>query len=101
MLQRSCKIIVVLLFFGLRVSAQFRGNTEMRGKDHAPADSLPVFRFSGTVIAPNHYSSHLGFFCRQELKIEKAISIPLRIRLGSVDHVNWLERKPNAIAPIR
>lgn len=101
MLQRSFKIIVVLLFFGFRVSAQFSGNVKTGGKDHAPADSLPVFRLARTIIAPDHYSSHLGFFCRQELKLEKAITIPLRIRIGSIDHVNWLERKPNAVTPIR
>lgn len=51
------------------------------------------------IIAPisylpgNYYSSQLGFFCRQEIKFEKATGIPFRFRLGSVQQVDWLEGK--------
>jgi len=41
----------------------------------------------------NYYSSHLGFVCRQEIKIEKSTGIPFRFRLGSVQQVDWLEGK--------
>jgi hypothetical protein len=48
-----------------------------------------------TNIAPNFYCSNLAFFCKQEIKLEKAIKIPFKFRLGSVQMVDYLERKPN------
>jgi len=46
-----------------------------------------------TIIQPDFYSTHLGFFCTQEIKIEKQWHVPLIFRLGSVEYNNWLEQK--------
>ena len=45
------------------------------------------------VIAPNFYVTNLGFFCKQEIKFEKATKIPFRFRLGSVEDCDWIEGK--------
>jgi len=44
-------------------------------------------------VSSDFYCNSLGFFCRQEWKVEKAIAIPFRFRLGSVAEVDRLEGK--------
>jgi hypothetical protein len=68
-----------------------------RGWNHLNLRSSPPSFIKPVRIAD--YVSTLGIICRQELKFDKITPLPVRFRLGSLDYVNWMERKPNAIKP--
>lgn len=36
---------------------------------------------------------HLALFCKLEVKLEQTVQLPVKVRLGSVDYVDWLEGK--------
>ncbi|MEO6894420.1 MAG: hypothetical protein ABI136_05240 [Ginsengibacter sp.] len=58
---------------------------------------LPLENFnsvSSSALPGNFSTCKYGFFCRQELKIEKATNFPIRIRLGSLEQCNYYEGKP-------
>ena len=43
------------------------------------------------------YIKDLGWFCKKELQLDKITPVSFRFRLGSLEYVNWMEQKPNAI----
>jgi len=49
-----------------------------------------------TLVLPNAYSfDKLALFCKFEEKVAQQSNVNMRFRLGSLDYVNYLERKPN------
>jgi hypothetical protein len=81
------------------------------------ADSVHIFSCSKVLlkpvlpVAPLHETVAMkslsmpanfinpGFFCRQEVKLDKKLPMPLRFRLGNMEYSNWLEQKPNSQIP--
>ncbi len=44
-------------------------------------------------ITVDYYSKHLGFFCKEEVKMQKT-ALPFSFRVGSFEDCNKLEQKP-------
>jgi hypothetical protein len=72
---------------------QFYFSSSLLKKAPSSAHINPTWR------SKNFYAQNLSFFCKREWEFEKATSIPLRIRLGSLEYNNYLEQKPNAVKP--
>jgi len=52
-----------------------------------------INRKSIFVIPVDYYATTVGFFCKKELEMDKAIRLPLRFRLGSVAYTDKMEGK--------
>lgn len=98
--QRSCCFLVVfLLMFNAIMLAQKTSPAIIDSAKQTFARLPGIYAMKSNIIPPGYYNKGLGFFCKKELLFEKTTSIPLRIRLGSLDYTNFLEQKPNALKP--
>ena len=91
-------LILLLIFNNLDLNAQVKKTYSLhkQQKDSTFKAQQPLHfsaAFLSTSIRPDTYNNKLGFFCRQEWKMEKMTGIALRFRLGSLDYVNKLEGK--------
>lgn len=89
------KTLLTGIFFLIALSASSQRLSPVPPKNSKQIDSLKTIPVK-SMIAPNHYANNLSFFCRQELKLEKATAVKFRFRLGSVEQTDFLEgkRKP-------
>ena len=85
--------IAPVFFFGLLLN-----NVVARAQFSLPplGDSLPK-SFSVKVLPQNFYIQQLSFFCKKEVQLQRLTSLPVFIRAGSKDYVDFLEKKPNAV----
>lgn len=127
MLQRHFYFVVVLIFlingeiFGQSkpgLNASFAASyhafilkSQQQNADHflntpvvfsKPANllSIKTSLSAAPVLFQNKFSAEqLSFFCKKEYQFEKATSVALRFRLGSIEYTDYLEQKPNAVKP--
>lgn len=104
----------LLIFMVFCVNAQISGKSIPELRQEAVASfqpsfisffhysNFPSFRLSNfkanfphsNPTVPIIYSYHnLAFFCKIEVKMEKAAKLPIKFRLGDVDYVDHLEGK--------
>jgi hypothetical protein len=51
-------------------------------------------------MSANYYTNSLGFFCKKEIEMEKALKFPVKFRLGSVAYTDKMEGKGAGMLPI-
>ena len=47
-------------------------------------------------VPASFYVNSMGFFCKKELQLEKAVKFPVKMRLGSVPYTDKMEGKITA-----
>jgi hypothetical protein len=103
---KICGLIAIFFLCGLFSSAQVPysikslSNKVQKQLLFKPAFTVQNLSYTAlniskpfAVISPNYYTQHFGIMCKKELALEKAIKIPFRFRLGSVQQCNYLEGK--------
>jgi hypothetical protein len=93
-------------FFALTVKLLFSVTSlhAQVSKDSAKADSVHFFSlYSNAFYAKqstlqnqlpgNFYAKQLPFFCSKELQVQRAIGIPIKFRLSTVEYCDKLEGK--------
>ena len=79
-------IVLICIFF---MQQSYGQNVEKKiAFDSLMRSVKPAF-----TLNKDHYVKNLAFFCRQELKLEKATGLPVRFRVGSLEQCKRLEGK--------
>jgi hypothetical protein len=84
---------VLILFFTAMVLNSAKAAAQLNLK---PSTDTVERKISLKVLPQNFYNNRMGYFCKKEVQLQKLVSLPVFIRLGSKDYVDYLERKPNA-----
>jgi hypothetical protein len=99
---KICKILVFCtIFVANQVYAQqitLKDSTNKGFQNTYRFVNYPLHANFSTIntISANFYVKNLGFFCKQELKLEAATKIPFKFRVGSLNYCDWMEGKTNA-----
>ena len=88
--KKICFFVNLLLITSLWSSAQSVNDSAATKKKILP-DSLKYFSLH--IIPSNYYTSTLGFFCKKELQVQKALKFPVKFRLGTVEYCDKMEGK--------
>ena len=85
------------LIFILMVGCQFlTAQAELPNDQKFPALNSILqkdFKIEKTNVPQAYSYKDLAFFCKMEVQMEKSTKVPIKFRLGDVQHVDYLEKK--------
>jgi len=84
-----CKVIFGSVVFLVSFHIAAAQSTLPIRKDTVPFTHIKT-------VPPQFYTQHLSFFCQKERRLQQVTRLPLYIRLGTKEYVDYLEQKPNA-----
>lgn len=89
-MRQICFLAAFFLLAGFSVSAQRRNDSAF----HAIKMSKDSIKTIPNFLLPSdYYACNLGFFCKKEILVEKAVKFPIKFRLGSVQYCDAMEGK--------
>lgn len=86
------RLTLVFFLCGMLISARSAAQLRLR-----PLADTSEKQIDLKVLPRNFYSQHLGYFCKKEVQLQRSLSLPLFIRLGSKEYVDYMEGKLNAV----
>ena len=89
-MKKICFFVNLLLISFISAKAQSANDTSVTIKKILP-DSIKYFSLH--ILPSDYYASHLGFFCKKELQVQKALKFSLKFRLGTVEYCDKMEGK--------
>jgi hypothetical protein len=84
--------LLLFLFTALLISSKSAAQLRL-----SPLSDTVEKKTSLKVLPHNFYIQHVGFICKKEFQLQKKLSLPLYIRLGSKETVDRMEGKNNVI----
>jgi hypothetical protein len=89
-----CFFVKIFLLFSITAQAQQVKDSTTTANKQKIIDSLRMaVPLRVNTLPPNYYNTQLGFFCKKELQIQKAVKLPIVFRLGSAAYTDKLEGK--------
>jgi len=86
------RMVVVFLIGVLLNSLKGAAQLNLRGSIDTSEKKISL-----KVLPQNFYNQHLSYFCKKEVQVQKLTALPLFIRLGSKEYVDYLEQKPGSM----
>ncbi len=89
-----CFFVKIFLLFSITSQAQQVKDSNATAAKQKTMDSLRVaVPLRLPTLPANYYNTQLGFFCKKELQIQKAVKLPIVFRLGSAAYTDKMEGK--------